>query len=90
VCLLHQDGGDGYISPERRFDLQAHVVGRIFQADSSPFVLGVGPVSADQHQHKVAGSRRFLQYSAEITTQSDAVHIHEDGIFAQPRCEVIE
>jgi len=90
VCLLHQDGGDGYISPERRFDLQAHVVGRIFQADSSPFVLGVGPVSADQHQHKVAGSRRFLQYSAEITTQSDAVHIHEHGIFAQPRCEVIE
>ena len=87
---LHQDGCDGYISLERRIDLQAHIIGGVFEANSSPFVLGVGPVFTYKHQHKVAGRCRFLQYSAEIATQSDTVHIHKDGIFPEPRCEIIE
>jgi hypothetical protein len=69
---------------------QPHVVSGIFETNSSPFVPRVGPVSADQHQHKVARGSCFLQYTAEVTTERNTVHIHEDRVFTQPRCEIIE
>src|SRR6516164_3362449 len=66
VRALHQDGCDSDISLERRFDLQAHIINGIFKANSSPLVLGIGPVSADHYQHKVARGGSFLQYTAEV------------------------
>jgi hypothetical protein len=68
VRPLHQDGCDTYVSLERQFYLQAHVISETFQSDSPPVIPGVGPVFADQHQHDVARGGCFLQYTAEVTT----------------------
>ena len=90
VRALNQNGRHGYISLEPCFDLQTHVVSGIFETNSSRFVAGINPISADQHQHQVARGIRFLQHTAEVTTQGDTVHIHEDRILTQPRYEIIE
>src|SRR5438128_6856944 len=62
----------------------------MFKAGLSPFVVNVGPVFPDEHQHEVARCQYLLQYSAEVATQSDAVSVHEHGIFTQPLYEVAE
>ena len=77
---LHQDRRDHDIALECRFDLQAHEITRIFEARSSFFVLDVGPVSADQHQHEIARVQCLLQCAAEVTAQGDAIHVHEYGV----------
>ncbi len=87
---LHQDRRDHDIALKCRFDLQAHEITGIFKARSSLFVLDVGPVSADEHQHEIARFQCSLQCAAEVTAQGDAIHIHEDGVLTEFLQKLIE
>jgi len=68
----------------------ADVIAGTVQPTLSLVVLVAGPVLVDDDEHDVADRKCLVQLGAEVAPQRNAVHIHEDGAFAEPAREVLE
>ena len=76
--LLHQHRNDPLAESERRFDLDADKILRIFETRPACFICHSEPIGTDQHEHRVAAPR--LDHPHKVLPRPDAaLDIHEQA-----------
>jgi hypothetical protein len=79
--LLHQNRNDPLAESERRFDLDADKILRIFETRPACFICHSEPIGTYQHEHRVTCADLLLDHPNKVQPRPDAaLDIHKQAL----------